>query len=56
MGLANISDKILWDLANAVSKDPIIRSMPDAGQAPDDDGRFFNPDHIFRAMKRAEAR
>lgn len=56
MGLTGISDQILWDLANAVSKDPIIRSMPDAGQAPDDDGRFYNPDHIFHAIKTAEAR
>ena len=55
MGLTEFSDQELRDLANAVSKDPIIRSMPHAGQAPDDDGRFYNSDHIFRAMKTAES-
>jgi glycerol dehydrogenase len=56
LGLAEISDQILWDLANEVSKNPLIRSMPDAGQAPDDDGRFYDPNNIFRALKTAEAR
>jgi glycerol dehydrogenase len=55
MGLTEFSDQELWDLANAVSKDPIIRSMPHAGQATDDDGRFYDSGHIFRAMKTAES-
>jgi glycerol dehydrogenase len=56
LGLAEISDQILWDLANETSKNPLIRSMPDAGQAPDDDGRFYDPEKIFDAMKTAESR
>jgi glycerol dehydrogenase len=55
LGLTEISDQMLWDLANGASKDPLIQSMPDAAKAPDEDGRFYDPDNIFRALKTAEA-
>ena len=55
MGLSEISDEILWELAIASAKDPLIQSMPDADKIPDSEGRFYNPDKIFQALKTAEA-
>jgi glycerol dehydrogenase len=55
IGLSTLSDEDLFRVADAASKDPLIRSMPGANRAPGEDGRFYDCDEILRCLKAADA-
>ncbi len=54
MGIRGISGQILRDLAFAVAKDPLIRTMPEAIENPGKEGLFYDPEAILRALEKAE--
>ena len=54
MGIRDISEQIVRDLASAVAKDPLIRTMADATEIPGKDGFFYDPETIFHALEKAE--
>jgi glycerol dehydrogenase len=55
LGLGDLSDVDLILVADAASKDPLIRSMPRANKMPTDDVRFYDPTEIFNYLKAADA-
>jgi glycerol dehydrogenase len=50
-----VTPEDLQTVANVASKHAIIRSMPGANRAPDLDGRFYDHQAIFRALKGTDA-
>ncbi len=52
MGLEDASDEILTKVADDASKSILIRSMPKAYKTPDKDNRFYDPEEIFKCLKR----
>lgn len=54
MGIMEISDQMLRELASAVAKDPLIRTMPDAIEIPGKEGFFYDPKTVLRVLEKAE--
>ena len=55
LGLRNLTPKDLETVADVASKHAIIRSMPGASRTPDADGRFYDHQAIFYALKATDA-
>jgi glycerol dehydrogenase len=55
MGLRNPTDEDLSLVADAASKDPLIRSMPKANKVPNREQRFYDPSEILSSLKAADA-
>ena len=51
LGLRDATEEDLKKVADAASKDPLIRSMPKACQEPDREGRFYDQAEILRCLK-----
>lgn len=54
MGIRHVSAQDLERVADAASKDPLIRSMPQASETPDAEGRFYDPGKILNCLRAAE--
>jgi len=56
LGLKESTEEALEKVADVASKSMIIQSMPGAYENPDAEGRFYDPEDIFRCIKEADAR
>jgi glycerol dehydrogenase len=55
LGASGIADEALRMVAEDASKNMLIISMPKATSAPDEEGRFYDPDEIFNCLKAVDA-
>ncbi len=55
LGMPEFTDDALKMVSDDASKSILIASMPKASAAPDDEGRFYNPEEIFNCLKAADA-
>lgn len=55
MTLKNVSEEALQTVADAASKDVLIRSMPRASATPNEEGRFYDQIEILNAIKATDA-
>jgi glycerol dehydrogenase len=53
--LKNVSEEIVTTVADAASREGMIRSMTGANKERDKDGRFYDHRKIFNALKAADA-
>lgn len=49
--LKDVRDEVLERVADVASRDILIRTMPEATEHPDEDGRYYDNRAIFNAMK-----
>ena len=55
LGASNLTDDALKKVAEDASKNGLILSMPKANSTPDEEGRFYDSDDIFKCLKAADA-
>ncbi len=55
MGLMNVTDADLMTVADHASRHVIIGSMPEGKKKADEDGRFYDHEAIYRALKAVDA-
>jgi glycerol dehydrogenase len=55
MTLKNVTEEALQTVANAASKDVLIRSMPRASTVPNEEGRFYDHIEILNCIKATDA-